>query len=79
METGTDREALAFHVVAYAMLMRASGVITERQFAGIKIAFDTVEASKFMYMVNQVMAACNQAYEAKLRQMIDNKTLIVVP
>ena len=74
-----DHEALEFHAVAYAMLMRASGVISERQFEGIKVAFDNSPPDKFLHTLSQVMAACNQAYELKLRQMIDNKSLIVVP
>jgi len=74
-----DQKELEFHIVAYAMLMRASGVITERQFAGIKKAMDAVEPHNRMFIINKTMAACNQAYEMKLRQMIDNKSLIIVP
>ena len=78
MEKDFDKE-LEFHIVAYAMLMRASGVITEQQFAGIKASFDIVEAKDRLSLFNRIMAACNQAYEMKLRQMIDNKSLIIKP
>lgn len=75
-----DQRELAHHVVAYAMLMRASNVITEQQYAGIKKAFDDAvnkELRIFMVVVNKIMAACNQAYEKKLVEMNEYNSLIV--
>lgn len=71
-----DKE-LAHHMVAYAMLMKASGVITERQYEGIRISFDV--GDDFITVCNRVMFACNQAYENKLKEMIDSKSLIIKP
>ena len=74
-----NRKELAFLLVAYAMLMMASGVITGRQYKGIQVAFDNTNEADFLKVVNKIMAACNQAYEKKLKEMIDNKSLIVRP
>jgi hypothetical protein len=72
-------KAIAQHVISYAMLQRASDVITERQYQGIKLALNTVEDDKIMTLCGITMHALNDTYERQLKQWIESNQIIVRP
>jgi hypothetical protein len=72
-------KAIAQHVIAYAMLQRASGVITERQYAGIKVALNQVDDDKIMTLCGMTLHALNETYERQLKKWIENNQVIIRP
>lgn len=79
MINNADIEELIKHVIAYAMLQRASGVITEKQYRGIQVAFEVTEPHNIMFLINKTMWAMNDNYERKLKQWIESNRLIIRP
>jgi hypothetical protein len=72
-------KAIVQHTIAYAMLVRASGVITDRQYGGIKAAFENIEEDKVLDVVGLTMHALNDTYERQLKKWIENNQVIIRP
>ena len=75
----TELKDLARAVLAYAMLQRASSVITERQYQGIIKAIEIAEPHLMLNICNYTLHALNENYERKLKAWIENNSLIVRP
>ena len=72
-------KAIAQHVIAYAMLQRASGVITERQYEGIKVALNHAEDDKILTICGMTLHALNDTYERQLKKWIESNQIIIRP
>ena len=70
---------LVKHIIAYAMLQRASGVITDRQYVGIQNSLNVAKDDALLSIMNYVMHALNENYELKLKEYIESNRLIVRP
>lgn len=71
--------AIVQHTIAYAMLVRASGVITDRQYEGIKKAFEQIEEDRVLEVVGLTMHALNDTYERQLKKWIESNQIIIRP
>lgn len=74
-----ETKALIRHCISYAVLQRASDVITEKQLQGIKRTLETVEPHVAVSACNFVLHALNENYELKLKKWIESNSIIVRP
>lgn len=74
-----ELRAIATHVLGYAMLQRASSVITEQQFRGIEKTVETATEDTMLNVLNFIMHALNENYEYKLKAWLDSNSIIVRP
>lgn len=73
-------KAIAQHVIAYAMLQRASGVINEKEYAGIQVALNQDHTdNQILTVCGLILHALNDTYERKLTKWIESNSIIVRP
>ena len=72
-------KAIAQHVIAYAMLQRASSVITDRQYEGIKVALNKSDDDQILTICGMTLHALNDNYERKLKKWLDSNNVIIRP
>ena len=72
-------KAIAQHVIAYAMLQRASSVITDRQYEGIKVALNECKDDQILTICGMTLHALNDTYERQLTKWIESNNVIIRP